>query len=65
MSLVFKLGFQTPPNGCLDELDPILALGAACFSTQSINQHVMVSHIARILHTLAKYTLDVISITRI
>ncbi len=56
MSLVFKLDFQTPPNGCLDQLDPMLALGAAfCFTNQSINQHVMVSHIARILHTLAKY----------
>ncbi len=31
VSWVFKLGFQTPPNGCLDQLDPILALGAALF----------------------------------
>ncbi len=27
--LVFKLGFLTPPNGCLDQLDPMLTLGAA------------------------------------
>ncbi len=28
--LVFKLGFQTPPNGCLDQLDPMLGSGC-CF----------------------------------
>ncbi len=29
VSWVFKLGFLTPPNGCLDQLGPMLALGAA------------------------------------
>ncbi len=57
VSGVFKLGFQTPPTGCLNQLDPILAVGAALFLHENINQHVMVSQIARILHTLAKYTL--------
>ncbi len=28
--LVFKLGFQTPPNGGLDQLDPMLGSGC-CF----------------------------------
>ncbi len=28
--LVFKLGFQTPPNDCLDQLDPMLGSGC-CF----------------------------------
>ncbi len=28
--LVFKLSFQTPPNGCLDQLDPMLGSGC-CF----------------------------------
>ncbi len=28
--LVFKLGFQTPPHGCLDQLDPMLGSGC-CF----------------------------------
>ncbi len=31
VSGVFKFGFQTPPKGCLDQLDPILAQDAALF----------------------------------
>ncbi len=32
--LVFKLGFQTHPNGCLDQLDPMLGSGC-CFVAPS------------------------------
>ncbi len=46
--------FLTPPNGCLDQLGPMLER-LLCCSTQSINEHVKASHIARILHSLAKY----------
>ncbi len=35
--LVFKLGFLTPPNGCLDQLGPMLERLLLCCSTQSIN----------------------------
>ncbi len=55
----FTSAFRDLPMVCLDQLDNILALGAALFSPpQSINQH----HgqlLDRILHILAKYPFGV------
>ncbi len=64
--LVFKLGFQTPPNGCLDQLDPMLALGAALF-LHPINKSTChgQSHCPNFTFSLQSILLDVDSITRI
>ncbi len=46
--------FRHRPNGCLDQLDTILALGAALF-LHPINKSTSCQLQCRILHTLAKY----------
>ncbi len=57
--LVFKLGFQPPPQWWSWPIRSYAGLWLLlCFSTQSINQHVMASHIARILHALANYPFE-------
>ncbi len=61
--LVFKLGFQTPPNGCLDQLDTILGLGAALF-LHPINKSTWSVTVPEFYILLQSILLDVISITR-
>ncbi len=59
--LVFKLGFQTPPQWWSWPIRSYAGLWLLlCCSTQSINQHVMEFYIL-----LQSILLDVISITRI
>ncbi len=65
VSWVFNLGLLTPPNGCLDQLDPMLALTAALLlhpinksTSWSVTLPEFYIHLQSIL-------LNVISITRI
>ncbi len=65
MSWVFKLGFLTPPNGCLDQLGPMLALGAALLlhpTNKSTSWSVTLPEFYILLQSIL---LNVISITRI
>ncbi len=61
VSCIFKLGFWTHPNWCLDQLDTVLARGVALFLLP-INQHVIWSEFSSSLQSII---LDMISITRI
>ncbi len=65
VSWVFKLGFLTPPNGCLDQLGPMLALGAALLlhpTNKSTSWSVTLPEFYILLQSIL---LNVISITRI
>ncbi len=65
VSWVFNLGLLTPPNGCLDQLDPMLALGAALL-LHPINKSMSWSvTLIEFYIFLQSILLDVISITRI
>ncbi len=65
VSWVFNLGFLTPPNGCLDQLGPMLALGAALLlhpTNKSTSWSVTLPEFYILLQSIL---LNVISITRI